>query len=41
MNGLERFSPNPRFGAASAQERQVREFLDSTTTACLALVKQS
>jgi hypothetical protein len=33
--------PGSRFGAASAQERQVREFLDSATAACRALVTQS
>ncbi|HEX9084000.1 MAG TPA: hypothetical protein VF836_04605, partial [Gemmatimonadaceae bacterium] len=33
--------PGSQFGAASAQERQVREFLDSATAACRALVTQS
>jgi hypothetical protein len=33
--------PGSRFGAASAQERQVREFLDSAMAACRALVAQS
>jgi hypothetical protein len=33
--------PGSRFGAASAQERQVREFLDSAIAACRALVTQS
>ena len=33
--------PGSRFGAASAQEQQVREFLDSATAACRALVTQS
>lgn len=33
--------PGSRFGAASAQERQVREFLDSATAACRALLTQS
>jgi hypothetical protein len=33
--------PGSRFGGASAQERQVREFLDSATAACRALVIQS
>lgn len=32
--------PGSRFGAASAQERQVREFLDSATVACRALLTQ-
>jgi hypothetical protein len=33
--------PGSRFGAASSQERQVREFLDSATAACRALLTQS
>jgi hypothetical protein len=33
--------PGSRFGAASAQERQVREFIDSATAACRALLAQS
>jgi hypothetical protein len=33
--------PGSRFGGASAQERQVREFLDSATAACRALLAQS
>lgn len=33
--------PGSRFGAASAQERQVREFLDSATAACRSLLAQS
>jgi hypothetical protein len=33
--------PGSRLGPASAQERQVREFVDSATTACRALITQS
>jgi hypothetical protein len=33
--------PGSRFGAASAQERQVREFLDSAVSACRGLLMQS
>jgi hypothetical protein len=33
--------PGSRFGAASAQERQVREFLDSAVSACRGLLIQS
>jgi len=33
--------PGSRFGAASAQERQVREFLDSAMAACRSLLAQS
>ena len=32
--------PGSRFGAASAQERQVREFVDSATAACRGLLAQ-